>query len=446
MKRKLAHGERSEDFSRAAELIKDRKKRERPSGAFDAENTKIAEDLVPILKSLNVTLDQILNTAILGLKPQLNALTSSDAELLDRMNRYNQNLDESLLPLYKQTLHYIPIREWKGIVLKQPWLVSLELGEVLSTNYDLVGCVNKEDGKMIIRTNGKTVQRSHLILLAAGFDPNPGETADHVDFTKPLNDSMSNLRWATRNQQTTNQRKERVMRREAQTIQIVTDNGTVLNECHSQKMMGQELGLSAQAIAGRIERQTKFLYKSQRCHLIVDNPEPPLPWLNHPDCPKFQCAENGQYRTKEHNQWGMWRYAPARHQYQYNGKCRKLSIIMYECFHPEEYPVDSSKFVVDHMDNNPMNNSKANLQKITPSLNQMRKEVKFIVRENMEGHRTIYVSPTHASMANGISRSHISGCPNGHKPSAGGFRWCHATEDEIRFAFQKVHAPMPAVS
>jgi hypothetical protein len=447
MKRKLAHGETRKDFAKTADLIKDRQKRDRPTVAFDSENTKIAEDLVTILKSLNVTLDQVLNTEIRGEKPTLNALKSSDAELRDRLIRYNQNMDESLLPLYKNTLHYVPIHEWKGIALKQPLLVSLELGEVLCTNYDLVGYVMKEKGKMMIQVNGKTVMRSHVILYAAGFDPNPGETADHVDCTKPLNDSIGNLRWATASQQIKNQRKERVMRREAQTIQIVTDdNGCVLKECHSQELMAQELGLNQSTIYTRIKRQTKFIYQSQRCHLIVDNPDPDYPWYIHPDFPNFQCAENGQYRTKPRNQWSTWRYAAPRHDYQYNGKCRKLSIILYEAFNQET--VNSSQFVVDHIDNSPSNNSKLNLQKITHSQNVMRTEVKFIIRESIgDGSRVIYVSPKHASAANnGISSKKISHCVNGRGKTAGGFRWRHATDHEIRFTFQKVHAPMPAVS
>jgi hypothetical protein len=59
---------------------------------------------------------------------------------------------------------------------------------------------------MCVGLNGKTVQRSHVVLLASGqARPSPQHTADHIVPSQHLNDSITNLRWATGSEQRKNQ-------------------------------------------------------------------------------------------------------------------------------------------------------------------------------------------------------------------------------------------------
>ena len=53
--------------------------------------------------------------------------------------------------------------------------------------------------------NGKRIMRAHIVLLANGQLQPDGQSADHIEHEEVLNDSITNLRWATNPEQNFNQ-------------------------------------------------------------------------------------------------------------------------------------------------------------------------------------------------------------------------------------------------
>ena len=84
---------------------------------------------------------------------------------------------------------------------KDKW-VCLSIGEVMNSSGKLLGSLMKNK---ICLSHPRT-QRSHIVLLASGqARPSDQYTADHLIPSQPRNDSIGNLRWATKREQKINQ-------------------------------------------------------------------------------------------------------------------------------------------------------------------------------------------------------------------------------------------------
>ena len=90
----------------------------------------------------------------------------------------------------------------KWTAYKDKW-VCLSIGEVMNSSGKLLGSLMKN--KMCVYFEKKTTQRSHIVLLASGKDRlSDKHTADHLIPSQHLNDSITNLRWATKREQNLN--------------------------------------------------------------------------------------------------------------------------------------------------------------------------------------------------------------------------------------------------
>jgi hypothetical protein len=98
------------------------------------------------------------------------------------------------------------MEEFRDIPGYPEWKAS-SFGRVIGTKGEEIGYFGKTYVTCSCRLdNGKsrTMRRSRLILFAFVGQPPPGMTADHINHEEKQNDRPSNLRWATKSQQSHN--------------------------------------------------------------------------------------------------------------------------------------------------------------------------------------------------------------------------------------------------
>ena len=126
-------------------------------------------------------------------------LSPSDREDLivlmrKRMGIYDVGVSPELVE------HLLDPSKW---TLYRKWWVCLCIGEVMNAAGKLLGSLS--GNKMKIKDeNGKRIMRAHIVLLANGQLQPDGQSADHIEHEEVLNDSITNLRWATNPEQNFN--------------------------------------------------------------------------------------------------------------------------------------------------------------------------------------------------------------------------------------------------
>ena len=129
----------------------------------------------------------------------LKPLTKSARTLLietlkERMTLYDVGVSLDLVELMLDPAKWISFGNY---------YVCPEIGEVMTAKGKLIGSLR---GNKIANLFDAKLQRSHVVLLASGHArPSDAHSADHIIPSQKLNDSISNLRWATVSLQNGNQ-------------------------------------------------------------------------------------------------------------------------------------------------------------------------------------------------------------------------------------------------
>ena len=208
-----------EDFSKSNEIHKIARQR------IKTDNNEFSLDLKSILicKLIGINRDYALKP-LLKYKKRLNALTSTDEELIERIKIYNLGVDHNLFPLYRDKSKWIEFlyKRDDDISINYKGFAILELGEIVKESGELIGTL--VEGKMKVHINdNKPIPRSHLILFAAGYKRiDKTYTANHINRKEPLNDSISNLNWSNKKEQNLN-------RRESSSIKSIGFSFKVIN-------------------------------------------------------------------------------------------------------------------------------------------------------------------------------------------------------------------------
>jgi len=422
--RKRQPDETREDFARVSEIKKEIRPRKDCSGEpFTHDQFSLATASI-----LRFNKD-------LALKPieerrrVLNALESSDEDLIDRMRTFNRGASETLLYLYRDKSNWVRFRytddgeSFEGFAI-------LELGEILKENGVILGTILA--GKMMIHVGKKMRLRSHLILTASGRRrPNESYTADHINFREPLNDSIFNLRWATNSEQVSNQREK--------IEHSITASTVVTLNAESRQVVARYCSPAAAAVAHGVSSSciNKYL-RDGEAHkgIIFTRDDAPLGEIlpTHPKFQKFQVATSGLYRTHVRNTgcWGSWRSkGEERPLIRVEKESKMLYGLMIECVLGRELRAGENG---DHINGDATNNTLQNLHPMTVRANIIKRAVK-LVSAIKDGAATVFLSVSVASENTGVRPSDISSMLTGK------ITWKHSSGYTFRDAsIEEIHS------
>ena len=410
LKRKRVAGEVMKDFSGESQLK--RQVLERPPD--NGPPSLIYPETIEWAKTIDLKLAL---EPMFKYMPRLNALTSSYEDLFERLRTFDKGVDLDMVWVFRLREAWIPYQTEEGKVL-----VNLDLGEVADLKYNLLGFFL--NGKIRVTIKNKDYQRYNVILRADGQEPKEGETADHLDYTQPNNDSIYNLRWATNSDQILNRRQLEHVRNDAMTIRVIGHNGSE-EVMHSTKQVGEKMGVTGRTISnwindGRTHKGYKFEYVD--CH--DGNVLPEHYKLD------IQCTDMAWYRTKLRNkQWGPWRQKSGRSpRVKVNRDVYLIHRVMVEC--QLGGPIEVGK-EVDHCDGNPTNNELSNLEVVDRKTNMQKRVVRLITAVREDGHTTVFHSRQFASKKLDITVGNINSSM-WRNEMTGGYRFRHATVQEIK--------------
>lgn len=422
--RKRQPDETREDFARVSEIKKEIRPRKDCSGEpFTHDQFSLATASI-----LRFNKD-------LALKPieerrrVLNALESSDEDLIDRMRTFNRGASETLLYLYRDKSNWVRFRytddgeSFEGFAI-------LELGEILKENGVILGTILA--GKMMIHVEKKMRLRSHLILTASGRRrPNESYTADHMNFREPLNDSIFNLRWATSSDQNFNKREK--------TEHSINATTVVVLNAETREEVARYCSPAAAAVARGVSSSciNKYL-RDGEAHkgIIFTRDDPPLGEIlpPHPKFQKFQVATSGLYRTHVRNTgcWGSWRSkGEERPLIRVEKESKMLYGLMIECVLGRELRAGENG---DHINGDATNNTLQNLHPMTVRANIIKRAVK-LVSAIKDGAATVFLSVSVASENTGVRPSDISSMLTGK------ITWKHSSGYTFRDAsIEEIHS------
>jgi hypothetical protein len=417
--RKRVRGETREDYSKQSEMQRPvRQRLESAAGPFtiDAASRLIAQTM-PIGLALKPPT---------GYMPKRNAMTSTLAELTERLRVFCRGVDPRLVGLYRD-----PLARTRFEVEGATHWAILGLGEVMDARYNLLGSLHQ--GKIVVKLRSTNKPRAHWVMLAAGIERPPKTTADHINYTMPLNDSVGdvpNLRWATAAEQTLNRRPRTTVSYSTETYRCIdaTTGAQVGDDIHGMRQVAARHGSSRSRLRMLIRSGKPWQGK----RFVCVQAEPAGTQLVHPTLSqRFQCTSAGWYRTrpKSNNIWGVWRWpAGPRPVVHIDGGANQLARLMVECvlgrlLRPGEQ--------VDHIDGDPSNYDISNLQAVSVRVNMQKREVKPVAAVK-DGHATVFFSGKLAAERLGIRRGHISSCMAGGLKHTGGYVFRDASVEEIR--------------
>ena len=364
----------------------------------------------------------------------MNALTASDEDLLDRIRTFNRGTSENLLYLYRDKSNWVRFgyaddgESFEGFAI-------LELGEILRDNGVIIGTIL--NGKMMIHVGEKMRLRAHLILTASGRRrPDESYTADHINFKEPLNDSIFNLRWATRTEQNFNRRPK--------TEHSITATTVIVLNAETREEVARYCSPAAAAVAhGVVLSCITRRIRNGTSHdgLVFTRGDSPMGEIlpAHPKFEKFQAATSGLYRThvRDTGCWGTWRSKgeerPIIHM---ENQTHMLYVLMIECLLGRELAVNENG---DHIDGNTANNTIANLHPMIVRANIIKRAVK-LVSGIKDGSATVFLNVNVASDATGVRPADISGMLTGKitwKHSSG-YTFRDASIEEINSFFDSL--------
>lgn len=294
------------------------------------------------------------------------------------------------------------------------------------------------NGKVSLSARGS---RAQCVLYACGHaKPSENHTADHVDFTQPLNDSIDNLRWASMVEQVKNRRANTFVKSDATTIRIYNLENVLVGEFHSPLEASKFLKSTRNTICRHITSGALFdgrfyirSVPSQMEGVLL----PPHPTLYD----TLQMSSTGMYRTfAQRKGWSIWRYASPRTTDNrcvtcLNGKMRYIYRLAVESLLERELCDDEE---VDHTNGSVTDNSASNLAVLTRRGNMERATIRIVTSEDADGATTIFGSPTHAAENLGTSPTNIFHCLSGLYKSSANRSWRDSSVEEIDHFFQHV--------
>ena len=353
--------------------------------------------------------------------------TATDEQLAARMRTYNKGVErEDFLELYRSREH------WTHFVFEGRKLVAiLYLGEIVHPETtQLLGSFVEE--KVKIKLDERNYQRSHIILTAAKQFPRDGETADHIDPRFPLNDSISNLRWADGRTQRNNQIKNGAVNCHAQSLLFTKEGHNPLHFV-SHEDAASYWGVTRKAVTNALKRGN--IFRAWDIHILNPYYGNILP--KHPLFKTLDVTDIGEYRTSTTGQGSTWRINSSttrRYKIQIETKKCYIHRIAVECIIRRELEDDVQS---DHVDSNIQNISLPNLWPTFIRINNIKKDQQFRVGSK-EGTNAIFLSVNDAGQTLNIDRDHVSAVVNGKEYSAGGYTWRIASVSELERIFDEV--------
>lgn len=425
--RKRQPDETREDFARVSEIKKEIRTRKECS-----EEPFTHDEFSLVAASILRFNEDLALKPITERRRVLNALHASNEELIDRLRTFNRGVSENLVYLYRDKSNWVKFRytddgeSFEGFAI-------LELGEILRENGIIVGTILA--GKMMIHVGKKMRLRSHLILTASGKRrPNESYTADHINFREPLNDSIFNLRWATRVEQNFNQREKTEHNINATTVVVL--------DAETRQEVARYCSPVATALAYGVHRTSITRYITDGLShngLIFTRGDTSLGKVlpSHPKFEKFQVATSGLYRTHVRNTgcWGSWRSKGEERPFikLENETIRALYVLMIECVLGRELEENENG---DHIDGDSTNNTLENIQPMNVRANIIKRAVK-LVSAIKDGAVTVFLNVSVASEGTGVRPSDISGMLTGKIKwkHASGYTFRDSTVEEIHSFF-----------
>lgn len=221
---------------------------------------------------------------------------------------------------------------------------------------------------------GKKCYLVHRLVALAFLGPpsNPKDTVDHID-TDPSNNSVNNLRWATRSVQRLNQGK-RIVNRTAKAVCVTDSTG---NETIYRSIL--EAGKAIGAASPNISRAIHSKGKVVGCTVKFAPPEPQEDlegeiWTFAYCDPSYMVSTFGriQRRDDSGNGW-QFKYTPTPIKsrayviVRFKNGAELLHRVIKISFHG--FDADPSKSYVDHVNRNCADNRLSNLEWATASTN-----------------------------------------------------------------------------
>ena len=267
------------------------------------------------------------------------------------------------------------------------YFVCLKVGEVMNSSGKLIGSLKgNKIGNIFSPSRKSGLQRSHVVLLAAGQDrPSLEHTADHVISSQTLNDSISNLRWATKSQQKLNQGPRAPPRA------FSTPAGRLLPDhpVHGRDVMR----LSADG-----------LYSNSKGN-----------WS-----PGSENKGSGDFTVHWSSSTGK----------------SLVHTLMVECVLGRVLKAGEN---VDHKSGNHSNNALSNLSPVVEADNITKSVIKLVTRIDSFGEAVVFGGPQLAAEAtHGSSVQGISNCVCGLQNNHNGYQWEDSSEEDIAMFFSEV--------
>lgn len=280
------------------------------------------------------------------------------------------------------------------------------------------------------------------MLEACGFaKPSQTHTADHVNFTQPLNDSIGNLRWANNVEQMENRRTRTYVKSDAATIRIYNVGNVLVGEFPSPLEASKFLKCSRSTVQNNMKSETlvygKFYIRSvdsQMDGVLL----PPHPTLSG----SLQMSSTAMYRTfsQKKTVWSVWHYSTPRSTDKrcvmcINGKMHYIYRLVVESILGRELSDDEE---IDHINGDTTDNSAANLAVLTRRGNMEKATIRMVTSEDADGATVIFGSATHAAESLGVYASNIFHCLTGDQSFSSNRSWRDSSTEEIEQFFQRV--------
>ena len=327
----------------------------------------------------------------------LNALTATEQELRDRISTIDVGVDPNKWFLFRDGTKWTPFNYEVADRIVSCFAI-LELGEILDDRHILLGGLRQ--GKVGCGIGGDSFERSHLILHASGRIRPPHMTADHINSRMTTNDSIENLRWATRTTQSENRIFSQENRVGGMSI-IVLDSKTMkeVARYYNQPEVCRNCDISECTLRRKLKSGEAF----KGMIFIQDFSKEGKLLPAHADFPDVEITDEAYYRMPSNNVRTIWRSPIAIYpSFTFEYKKYSLYISMVEAILGRKL---LKREEVDHSDGNPANNRLENLSPMVDYCNKLRSKAKLITGVR-GGVGTVFISHKVSSSGNESERKY----------------------------------------
>ena len=362
--------------------------RERVAKHEGVKSVSVDQFSIVLYRFINVTRDLALKPIKGFAKTFKIPFTVSNGNLV--LNPLSKSARASLIDLLKERMELYDVGVSVDLVesLLDPtkWItyadyfVCLDVGEVMNPRGKLIGSL--QGGKVCMTFGNSRPQRSHIVLLASGQPrPSPQHTADHLIPSEPLNDSIANLRWATKSQQNINQ-------------------------------------------DAPVPSPT---FKSATGTLLPYHPK----WGK-----KFKLTSDGLIKVGKRD-WSLgYEKKTGDFAVQLDGSMFNVHALVVECILGRELTAEES---TDHINGDHGFNTLSNLAPVLQIDNVMKATIKLVTRIESSGKAVVFGGLYLAAEATRRSKfSGISNCLTGNLKSYKGYQWKDASEEDVASFFSKM--------